>query len=410
MAVTQLNSVAEIFDLDEIHPVFQPIVDVTSGQEVGAEALARWPGLGVGPDVAFEMARRQGRVAELDVQCQRAALRDASDVALPAGFKLFVNVEPGQSVAGLGGAGQDLELVVEITERALADRPADLMRHLRALRASGMAIALDDVGAVPDSLALLPFIEPDVVKLDMSLIQRRPGRDQARILTAVNAYAERSGARILAEGVETERHLDQAMALGATWVQGWYFGRPGPLRAHGGRVADPLRTPHSEAPPATPFDLVEPARQRVASKRLLLGFSLHIEQQGMTLETPPVVLSAFQDRSRFTPATAERYRRMAERCPLVAALGTGMSDSPAPGVRGGDLADDDRLAGEWTVVVVGTHYTGALIAKDLGDGGPDLDRRYLFTITHDPRAVRLAAASLLGRITGVTRASVEPFH
>ena len=252
----------------------------------------------------------------------------------------------------------------------------------------------------PDSLALLPFLAPDVIKLDISLVQAWPNGDQARILTAVAAYAERSGATVLAEGIETDAHLQQALALGATLGQGWYFSRPGPLASY--PPAAPGRSRCCAAPAdnvgGTPFDLLDPRRVRIATKGLLLSISRHIEQQGSTLETPPLVLAAFQDAARFTPATARRYIDLAERCPLVVALGAGMTSNPGPGVRGADLAARDQLRGEWTVVVVGTHYSGALIAKDLGDSGPDLERRYLFALTHDHDTVVSAARMLLGRI------------
>jgi DICT domain-containing protein len=75
-----------------------------------------------------------------------------------------------------------------------------------------------------------------------------------------------------------------------------------------------------------------------------------------------------------------------------------MPAEPAPAVRGVDLDDDDPLVGEWTVAVVGAHYAAALIGRDMGDGGPDLDRRFEFTVTHDPRLVLTAARSLLRRV------------
>jgi DICT domain-containing protein len=146
---------------------------------------------------------------------------------------------------------------------------------------------------------------------------------------------------------------------------------------------------------------MDPAKVRVGSKGLLLEISRHIEQQGSSLQTPPVVLGAFQDASRFTPATALRYRDLSARCPLVVALGVGMGPAPVPGVRGARLAPDDPLRGEWTVVVVGVHYTGALIAQDLGDSGPDLERRYRFIVTHDHDTVLRAARILVRRVDAV---------
>jgi len=401
MTATEQVVLDGIFDEAEIRAAYQPIVNLEHGDVVGAEALARWPGLGVSPDAAFEHARRVGRVGELDTKCQRAAVEGLRGSDLPEGFKVFVNVEPGMSVAALTERSAGPKLVAEITERALMHNPAELVRSVRQMRDRGCGIALDDVGAVPDSLSLLPFLAPDVIKLDISLVQRWPDAGQARILTAVAAYAERSGATVLAEGIETDAHLEQSLALGATLGQGWYFSRPGPLGAY-----PPLHQSVSllDAPmrsSGTPFELLDPRRVRIGTKGLLLSISRHVEQQGLSLETPPLVLAAFQSAGRFTPATAARYRDLAERCPLVVALGAGMKTNPARGVRGADLAPRDPLRGEWTVIIVGAHYTGALIAKDLGDSGPDLQRRYLFALTHDHDTVLAAATALLGRIEPV---------
>ena len=393
----------DLLDPCNLQPAFQPIVDLITGEEVGAEALARWPRLGITPDVAFQWASKVGRLAELDEACRTAAIDTALAHGIPARFRLFVNLEPSVLVAGTAGhlldrgAGK-LDLVAEITERALVDRPAELLRAVHELRAAGCGIALDDVGAMPDSLALLSLVRPDVIKLDLSLIQRWPDLEQAAILTSVASYAERSGATILAEGVETETHLLQALALGAVLGQGWHFSRPGPLGSlssptHPFSLRQPLPTTS-----VTPFSLVDPSTVRIGPKGLLLGISRHLENQGLALGTPPVVLGAFQEARRFTADTAVRYACIASRCPLVAALGVGLSSEPIPGVRGVALPLDDPLRGEWVVVIVGTHYAGALIAKDLGDSGPDRDRRFAFTLTHNHDIVLKAARSLLERV------------
>jgi EAL domain-containing protein (putative c-di-GMP-specific phosphodiesterase class I) len=398
MGIPEAVDVCDIFDRTQIRSAYQPIVDLDNGAVVAAEALARWPELSVSPDVAFDQARRMGRVGELDALCQQAAIEGLRGSGLPRGFRVFVNIEPGLSVAALTERTTGPKLVAEITERALTRNPAELLHSVRSMRDRGCGIALDDVGAVPDSLALLPFLAPDVIKLDISLVQGWPNADQARILTAVAAYAERSGATILAEGIETETHLHQALALGATLGQGWLFSQPGPLGSYPD-LAHPIPLLAAPAPATgTPFELLDPRRVRIGTKGLLLSISRHIEQQGATLEIPPFVLGAFQDATRFTPATARRYRHLAGRCPLVVALGVGMGTNPAPGVRGASLAVGDQLRREWTVAIVGAHYTGALIAKDLGDSGPDLDRRYLFALTHDHDTVLTAARMLLGRV------------
>ena len=94
------------------------------------------------------------------------------------------------------------------------------------------------------SLAVLPLVEPDVIKLDLRLVQERPSTDKAAIVSAVAAEHERTGVAILAEGVETAEQLAVARALGATMGQGWLWGRPGALpgrtvaRARAARQAD----------------------------------------------------------------------------------------------------------------------------------------------------------------------------
>ena len=225
---------AAVDDLDRrtsrVHlcPAFQPIADLTTREVVAFEALARWPDLpAIGPDAVFAAARLQGRTAELDWACRLSALETALDFGLGREHMLFVNVEPEtlgspgppRTAAILARAGERLRVMLELTERSLARRPADLLRMVEWARLHGWGIALDDVGAEPASLALLPFLAPDVVKLDMALVRQRPDADQAAIMAAVMAHSERSGAVILAEGIETSAHLDQALALGATLGQ-----------------------------------------------------------------------------------------------------------------------------------------------------------------------------------------------
>ena len=97
-----------------------------------------------------------------------------------------------------------------------------------------------------------------------------------------------------------------------------------------------------------------------------------------------------------------RFERLAQRASFVGAVGAGMDSAPAVGVRGADLAATDRLRGEWDVVVVGPHFAGALVARDCGDDGPDLDRRFDAVITYDRALVVEAARVLLSTLTPAT--------
>ena len=106
--------------------------------------------------------------------------------------------------------------IMEVTERALTRDPAALLAAVAAARRAGWGIALDDVGADPASLALMPFLDPDVIKLDLRLIHENTDAEIAAIVNAVLAHSEQTGATILAEGIETEHHRQRALSMGAT--------------------------------------------------------------------------------------------------------------------------------------------------------------------------------------------------
>ena len=419
-ALGALGDIEQFISGGLLVPAFQPIVDLerpSAPEVVGYEALARWPSVpGATPDAVFALARLEGVTADLDWECRLGGIEAALEHGIGRKQVLFLNVEPealGMSAPPGGeelleAARRRLRIVLELTERSLLRRPAELLRLVGWARDVGWGIALDDVGADPASLALLPFLAPDVIKLDMQLVRHRPDADRAAIMAAVMSHSERTGAAVLAEGIENDEHLEQALALGATLGQGWAFGRPGPLAAVAAPAPmRPLMFDHREFEvPATPFDLVrERAALRTGRKGLLLDLTRHIERQALVQRPAAVVLSAFQTADRFTPATAARYEELAEQSPLVAALGVGLGATPASGVHGASIRPDDPLADEWTVTVIGPHYAAALVARDLGDTGPDHERRYSFAITHDRELVLAAARSLMVRVVTRTRRS-----
>lgn len=395
-----------------VRAVYQPIVDLDTGDVVAFEALARGPeGSPLErADVLFDAARRTGRLVELDWACRAAAVRGAMDAGFGPPLTLFVNVEPetlgtappAASAPLLDRAQHELAVVVECTERAITGRPAELLATLSAVRRRGWAVAVDDVGADPGSLALMPFLRPDVIKLDLRLVQQRPSSSVAEIVSAVNAEAERSGACLLAEGIETEAHAATARAMGATLGQGWLFGRPGPLPdrlpapRHGLTRGMPEAAGHGTDSPYAVATATRAARD--ADKRLLIQVSKHLERQALALGRPTVVVGAFQEARFFTPATASRYSELAGSATFVGALGEGISPTPAPAVRGAVLDHDDPVRGEWDIAVVGPHFAGALVARDLGDDGPDLDRRFEFVLTYERELVVDVASALLARI------------
>ena len=417
--VRRSPSVRDLLATGGLRAVFQPIVELRTGTTIGYEALARGPhGSELEmPDKLFGLALEEGVLERLDRECRSCALSSALSAGLRGDNLLFLNVEP----AGLDDDGVldrlaedrlgDVSVVVELTERALTARPREVLAAVRWLRERGCRIALDDVGVDPRSLGLMPFISPDIIKLDRSVTQGRcDGAAAARVINAVRAESERSGAIILAEGIETDAHRLRAAAMGAQFGQGWLFGRPGPLDLRGRSAPDPRgadgvppisvpRRPPEEAPEATPFELLAGGSGvLLGDKRLLLSLSRQLEQEVTAVQGEAIVLATFQDARFFTPKTRRRYERIAEGAALVGTLGVGLAERPGVGVRGASLADDDRLMGEWDVVVMGPHFAGAFVARDLGDTGADAERRFEYFMTYDRERVAMAARALLHRL------------
>ncbi len=409
---TALAGIDDVLHHAAVSSVFQPIVDLDRQEVVAYEALARGPqGPLHSPAALFAEARRTGNLARLDHQCRAAAFSGALDLGLVPPQALFVNVEPEvldqaplESLLALSDeAPGGLRVVLEITERALAARPAELLRTVARIREIGWGVALDDVGAHPASLTFMPLLQPDVIKLDLSLVQRRPDRSVAEIMNAVNAHAEATGAVILAEGIETPAHVDVARSLGARLGQGWLLGRPA---AHLSTQLDPgpltLSGPallHDTARPSSPFAcLPSRARRRTSTKPLLVEISKQLEREALRLGETCLVAATFQRAEHVTPATTRRYAALADTVGFVAVLGQGLSTEPLPGVRGAHIDADDDIAEEWDLVVLAPHFSAALLARDLGDDGADRERRFDYVLTYDRATVVRAAAALLDRV------------
>jgi EAL domain-containing protein (putative c-di-GMP-specific phosphodiesterase class I) len=215
---------------------YEPIVDLETDQPIGYEALTRGPeeGPSHSPERLFSQAGEVGLVFELDCLCRRLAFANAS--CIPRGRKLFLNCLP----AAIGdpnlrddGLRANLEkfqldprdLVLEISERESIENFA-IFRELRdAYRELGVQIAIDDAGAGYASLAAVMEIAPDYMKADMTLI-RGIDTDPPRreVVNGLRGVAERIGAEVIAEGIETPEELQVIRELGIRFGQGYIFG------------------------------------------------------------------------------------------------------------------------------------------------------------------------------------------
>lgn len=227
--------VADVLAHRRFHPAFQPIYGFADGRLLAVEAVTRFDVVpDRSPDRWFAAAHAAGLGVELELAAIEAAL-DGAD-GLPAGVRLSVNASPAtvadQRLVDLLRARPSRPLTVEITEHAVIEDYPVLREALAALVCLGVELAVDDAGAGFASLQHIVQLEPDVIKLDMSLTQDVAGSPLRRALAAsIVEFTQRSGARLVVEGVETAEDLTAWAALGAQAVQGFALGRPGMLPA-----------------------------------------------------------------------------------------------------------------------------------------------------------------------------------
>ncbi len=226
------------------------------------------------------------------------------------------------------------------------------------------------------------------------------------MLSAVIAHHERVGGTILAEGIETEEHLEHARALGATLGQGFLFGRPGPVahrvRTTAARVSGPRVGPmgHDGAP--APFELLASrCPVRTTRKQTLMALTRHIESQADNATDPSMVVAAVQHAKYFEGNTRRRYVDLAVSAPLIVVFGRDLTPDLGSGIRGVPLAPGDPLCTDWIVLTLGSHTAAALVARERPGQHPPLsedDRRFDMTITYDRSLVTAAARHLLDRV------------
>lgn len=212
---------------------YQPIVDWRARRVVSYEALVRTDESTLArPDDLFGTAIRLGRLHELGRTIRARVAEQVPSV--PEGVRVFVNVHPDDlGDEELLGDGCPLHahatrVVLEVTERARLDALPDAAGTVSALRARGYQIALDDLGAGYAGLQSFMQLEPDVVKLDMSLVRGVDGDSaKRRIVRAMIRLCRQLGVPVIGEGVETAGERDTVVALGCDWLQGYLFARPG---------------------------------------------------------------------------------------------------------------------------------------------------------------------------------------
>jgi EAL domain-containing protein (putative c-di-GMP-specific phosphodiesterase class I) len=227
---TRIQRLDDVMALGQPTMVFQPIYDLATRRMTGVEALSRFDTKPTRtPDLWFRDAATVGLGIDLERRAVASALKALQH--LPPDIYVAVNASPDVIEAGVlqpllrGVDGR--RLVLEITEHVSVSDYGRLSEELAPLRALGVKIAIDDAGAGYASMRHILSVEPDLIKLDMSITR---GIDQDRkrraLASALIAFAHETRANIVAEGVETAGELNALCELGVRKVQGYFLSRP----------------------------------------------------------------------------------------------------------------------------------------------------------------------------------------
>ncbi len=233
VAASEEIDTAQTFEdsLAQLWVAFQPIVDWRRRQIYGYEALVRSDGPFARPSDLLSAAEKLSRLTDLGRLIRRKVAAHAA--ACPPGALLFVNLhardledpELLDRTSPLGQVAHDV--VLEVTERTALEEVSDISTRVGQLREMGYRLAVDDLGAGYAGLASFARIEPDVVKLDMSLVR---GVDvsplKQSVVRSVVGLAQDLGIEVVSEGIEAAAERDALADLGCRLFQGYLFGKP----------------------------------------------------------------------------------------------------------------------------------------------------------------------------------------
>lgn len=217
-----------------ISTVFQPIINVNSGNAVGYEALSRFPDY---PDATTErwffIAAQMGRAIELEVAAIRSAL--SYEHLLPPGCYMTLNVSQDsfaslELIEAFSEVDNLHRFVLEITEQAPIVRYKPLRDAVALVRHMGLRIAVDDMGSGFASMRRVVELHPEIIKIDRSLTRWLASSEyEQAFVKSIKQYASTVGALVVVEGIETKEQVTMLRRMGLRFAQGWYYGRPGEL-------------------------------------------------------------------------------------------------------------------------------------------------------------------------------------
>ncbi len=229
---------------DRLFLVYQPQVDLITGQIVGVEALVRWrdaDGSVIMPDEFIPIAESSALILKVGDAVLRHAIADMKVLfGQERGLTMAINVSARQwmeedvatvVIEAMDAAGLDLDhFEVEITESAFMTRADTAASKVKSLQEAGVGVSLDDFGTGYASMSYVMDFHPSKLKIDRSFVEGLPDDPSSiAIVNATIALAKGIGAKVLAEGPETDEQVRYLRDNGCDYAQGFYFSQGIPL-------------------------------------------------------------------------------------------------------------------------------------------------------------------------------------
>ncbi len=229
-----IKELKEIIKRELVEMVFQPIFYLETRQLIGYEVLTRGPQKSPlkNPEKLFKCALNYGMLFDLEMVCRKKALAKVDD--LPAEKLFFFNnnpylIESERFKEVLSLYANPEQIVLEITERAEVKNFPKFYQILSSAKAKGFKISIDDVGSGYSSLGTIAELEPDFVKIDISLIRDINNKPKKQnLIKAIALLCEQNQTVSIGEGIETEDELNTLINLKIEAGQGYFLGRPAP--------------------------------------------------------------------------------------------------------------------------------------------------------------------------------------
>ncbi len=262
----------------QLSMVHQPMYRLSDGKLVAIESLLRWTlpdGTAVAPTEFIPLAEDTGLIlpiGEWVVQQACKTIREVNRSTTAQDGNVWVSINVARRQLATPGFARRIEeilnhfevdgsaLCVEVTEETILDESSDVRENIDALRAMNIRVFLDDFGTGHSSLNCLHKMPIDVVKVDRSFVSTMEANpDYECIVSAIITLAHSFGATVVAEGVESEVHVEQLKVLGCDWGQGYLYARPmvaGDLKQ---LLAASCTTANVNAPLALETQLDQPA-------------------------------------------------------------------------------------------------------------------------------------------------------